>query len=239
MKLSDMNQLTTLGDGASYIGENYISVYAGDASQAGNLPFAFQGIIGHAFPDGALQPQVGFVLRATPTAWIDAQNSTPTSVNGSADVAQLMSQLASQAGLQFENNSVSVKIRNPYLYGSIGNQIRDLARWAGIEHVIDRGTLAIWNPGQARGSNEILISTQTGMKGYPSFNQKQIFVTTLYNPALTNGVRIRVQSEFTAACGLWSVNHAFHDLESNVPKGKWFSTVKANRIGDGATASAG
>jgi hypothetical protein len=136
-----------------------------------------------------------------------------------------MSQLAGQMNLSFENNGVNVKLSNIYLSGSARMQALTLAQHAGIEHLIDKGTLAIWKPGQGRQSSSLMISPQTGMVGYPMFNQANVVVRTLFNPAINYGGLMQIQSDLTPACGTWAINYVDLELDSMVPHGRWFATL--------------
>jgi len=228
MPLSAMNQLSIIGRSFGQVLNNTVTLTAGDA--IAGLQLTFIGTVLSAYIDGNSQPQVCFRVEAKPSAQADAKNSPPTSVKGNADVTQIFQQLASKAGLQFENNGVSKKLRNPYLPGSIGNQIRDLARQAGIEHLIDKGKLAIWNPEQGR-AGSVTLSPQTGLVGYPAFNATTLIVKSIFNPKIENGTTITVQSDVQPACGQWNVFHVAHEIESQMPNGKWFTIIQANNTG--------
>ena len=73
----------------------------------------------------------------------------------------------------------------------------------------------------------MLISPQTGMRGYPAFNQNAVVVTALFNPAVKPYGNIQIQSDITPACGTWKVNRLTYELESLTPHGRWFMTVEA------------
>jgi hypothetical protein len=105
-------------------------------------------------------------------------------------------------------------------------QALTLAQHAGIEHLIDKGTLAIWPPSQGRQSaGTLTVSPQTGMVGYPLFNQNMIIVKTLFDPSITYGGTMQVQSDLTPACGSWLINNVELELDSMTPHGKWFATL--------------
>lgn len=228
MSLSEMNQLSIIGRTFGEVDKNTLTLKAGDATSG--LQLTHIGDVISAYMDGQSQPQVCFRVETQPTAQINAKNSPPTSVKGSADVAQIFQQLASKAGLQFENNGVNTKLRNPYLPGSIGSQIKELARTAGVEHLVDKGKLVIWNRNQSRGG-DVILSPSSGLIGYPSFSQNMLVVRSIFNPRIEYGATINVQSDVTSACGQWHVYHVVHDIESQMPNGKWFTIIAANSIG--------
>jgi hypothetical protein len=228
LPLSLMNQLTTLPGILNTVANNKITVQAGDAS---GMQVAFTGDIFTAYMDGSAQPHVPFRVSANSAILSRIKPTPPTSVAGSADVATIMGQLASTMGLQFENNNVSVKIANLYLHGAAKVQVEQLAKMAGIQHIVSKGKLAIWNSGQSRSGSPVLVSKDTGMVGYPSFSSACIIVKSLFNPSLESGGQITVQSDITAACGTWTIISLVYDLESFMPRGKWFQTMTATKSG--------
>jgi hypothetical protein len=232
MPLSMMNQLATVGRQIGYIGKNQITVMAGDA--VSGMQLVFQGIITFAYTDGQSQPNVCFRVEAAPGALANVTPMAPTSIKGTGDAAEMLQKMAQQGGFSFENNGVKVKLSNPYISGSIGAQIKNLAQSAGIEHIIDRGTLAIWNPGSVRSASTVSIAPPT-MVGYPAFNQAAVVVKTVFNPGIVNGAKINIQSDITPACGDWSVIHVTHEIESMMPRGKWFTLLQAVQIGSNVT----
>ena len=228
MTLSQMNQLSTVGSQLYQQNQNHITLKAGDA-QAG-MATAFKGDIFNAFVDAQQMPNVCLRISAKPGASTDVQPTTPTSVKGTSDVATVMKQLAQKGGWALENNGVNVKLNNMYLAGAIGQQMRTLARHAGIEFFFDHTTsnAVITPPGQARqGSSTPLISPQTGMIGYPCFNQAQVIVRVIFNQSIQFYGKVTIQSDLTAACGSFTVFHVVHELECEVPRGKWFSVLSA------------
>jgi len=229
LPLSLMNQLTTLGKqfNANAYGKNQISIYAGDDKSG--VPLVFTGTVYEAYMDGmASMPRVPFRVRATGDWGLKMKMIPPTSVQGNADVATTMQKLASQAGLAFENGGVNVKVNNPYLPGSIRIQISTLASMAGIQHLISKGTLAIWPTGQARQGGGHIVSRQTGMVGYPAVESTNIVVKELYDPSFDCGHDFTIQSDVTAANGTWNCIRLVRELESEMPSGKWFQILYGN-----------
>lgn len=228
LPLSMMNQLSTIGTQINLINKNSITIEAGD-KQSG-MSLVFKGTISLAWVDAQAQPEVSFRISAFAGQFEAINPVEPTSNETDTDVAQTMQQIAKQAGLSFENNSVNAKIGPQYLPGTAREQIMRLAQAAGIMWTIENDTLAIWNAGQSRNGNSVILSPKTGMVGYPAFNQAGVIVRSIFNPNLKLGSKITVQSELTPATGDWSVYNLGHDIESQVPNGQWFSIVQANRM---------
>ena len=109
----------------------------------------------------------------------------------------------------------------------------------GVQWTIDNGLLAIWPTGQSRAGSPIMVSPETGMVGYPSFNQQSVIVRTIFNSNFALGKQITVQSQLQPACGTWNISNVAHDIESMVPNGQWFSIVQGTIVGTGAAAGSG
>lgn len=235
LPLSMMNKLTTLGRQLYAQGANKISVQAG--SVGGPMTTVFEGSIWDAFMDGQAMPDVTFRFNATADGYHRVAPAASTSVAGAGDVATIMKQLATQMGLQFEGNGISIKIANPYLSGSLSAQAAQLAHAAGVQMIIDKGTLAIWKAGTSRAGGPAVISKDTGMIGTPSFYSAAIVLRTKFNPAIEFGQQVKVESIITPACGIWEVFKLTYELESATPRGKWFQTIEGLPKGPQAQAS--
>lgn len=229
LPLSMMNQLTTLGTQINFINKNSITIEAGDAQSGMSL--IFKGTISLAYVDAQAQPEVAFRISAYAGMFGAVESIQPTSIETDTDVSQVMQSIATQMNLGFENNGVNVKIGKQYLSGSGRDQLLTLAEAAGIQFTIENDVVVIWNTGQARTGDSVLISPQTGMVGYPAFNQAGVIVRTIFNKSLRYGGKINVQSELTPAVGTWNINNLGHDIESQVPNGQWFSIVQGYREG--------
>lgn len=173
---------------------------------------------------------MGFRIEALAGLYTQVAPAEPTSVKGSADVAQTIERIAKAAGYRFENNGVNVKVMNPYVWGDANHQMKALADAAGIQWVIDRDTVAIWSTGKARQGDATRVSPSSGLVGYPAFTSSGIEVTTTFNPTLQYGGTIEVESQLKPACGKWNIVNLDHMLESELPRGKWFTTVSASKM---------
>lgn len=236
MTLSHMNELSTLGMIYTQKRRNSVTVSAGDA--VAGVATVFQGQIINAWPDMRGAPDVPFRVTAG-TGLLDALAPvSPISIKGSADVATILSGLAVQMGLRFENNGVSVKMPNQYYAGSARSQALAIIRDAGIEwNGGANGVLAIWMPGQSRvgGGATILISKETGMDSYPTYTSNGIMLRTLFNSSIGLGSKITVKTtlKLYPANGDFVVYGLNHHLDTLTPRGRWHSDVQAAPPGAG------
>lgn len=242
MTLPLMSKLSTLGMVVQENPRNVVTVTAGN--KVTGMGIVFIGDIMNAWADFQGAPEVPFRVSAKVLAAAASIPYSPSSFNGSTDVATILSGLATAQNLRFENNGVSQQLSKPYLWGSARQQMIDVIKQAGIEsNMGEGGTLSIWPKNSNRGGSIPLISPTTGMIGYPSYTAQGIMVRSLYNPSIGIGAPgavggapgggavqlgglIQLQSSIVTT-GQWKVYGLDHILESQVPHGQWFSTIKA------------
>lgn len=224
MSLALMNQLSTLGKTPIYVGKNIISVSAGDET---GVSLVFQGTISQGITDLSGAPESCFSVSAFSLLYQAVQTIPATSFQGSVDAALILQGLATQMGLSFENNGVSVILNNPYFYGSALSQVRDCIQAAGIEwNQGDNGILAIWPQGGSRGGAIPLISPATGLIGYPYPSGNGLLgLRCEFNPQINFGAKIQVESSIKPAVGIWQICSLVHDIESETPGGAWFTSL--------------
>ena len=242
-----MNQLNTLGIVYNIVPKNTVTVTAGDA--VNGMTTVFSGTIQWCAGDYEAMPDVPLIfecnnLLANAIAPVPAKSFT-----GPTDVAQIMQGFATQSGMGFQNGGVSIKLPAPYFSGTAKEQMQKCADWAGIYVGEIGGTIWIWPKGGSRGNSgpasatTPIISRATGMIAAPVFGPQGIIIKTLFNPAISRGGLIQVQSavltgvlsaqssanpNFKAPSNnVWAVNKLDHALDSLVRNGQWMSTVHA------------
>jgi hypothetical protein len=162
------------------------------------------------------------------------QAVSPTSYQGSVDVATAMSQLAGQMGYTFENNGVSgVTLSNPYLSGTAIDQANALAQAAGIWWGIDNGVLFIAPAYTARTAGKVIpqIGPTSGLIGYPTFDGAGITLQSLFNPSVKFMGLIQLVTSVPRAAGQWIATTVSYKLQSQVIGGVWFMTIRGNFAG--------
>lgn len=208
---------------------NRLTISAGDANGAAVV---FSGGILEAWADGRQPPDVMFHVTAASGLIDMAQPVPPTSYRGAVDAALILSGLAQQIGYTFENSGVTATLTSPYKPGSPKSQIEGICADIGCEWTLDETarTLAVWPKGRARDGEVALISKDTGLVGYPAFTQSGVQLSTLFNPSLEFGRKVKIESQFTPANGNWMVAALAHRLDSNVPGGQWFTDIETSYL---------
>lgn len=236
---SIMNQLSTLGLQINLISKNTVVVQAGNAGSS--LSTVFQGTILDAYGDYEGQPDVPFVMIARLDGFNAAALAPPTSFPQPFDVATAMASFARQMGVQFINSGVQMTMPPMYFTGSLQDQVNKLKEMARIGAGYPNFTaLEIWPLNGSRNTPSVpTISPQNpdGSIGYPSFTQQGIIVKTIFNPLISLGGMVNVESSVLSAIaqvqqqrGLtfpsqWTVVKLDLALESQLPHGQWMSVV--------------
>jgi hypothetical protein len=226
MSRSLMNQLSTLGMQVNLVPKNPITLSAGEDD---NLTTAFQGYIIAAYADYNTAPEVAFHISAHTLGAFATAPAKPTSFPGSVDVATIMSGFAAQMGLRFENSGVTTKLPPSYFSGSLREQARACVRNAGINwNSGEGGVLAIWpRKGSRNGQIPVLAPPPNGgLIGYPTYTAYGITLRNLFIPSLGLGQKVQVKSSVLTT-GEWQVYSLGHELECEMPGGKWETGISA------------
>ena len=228
VKQQDMNSVTTLQWKPGTLIPNTVEVYAIDGA-AETLVFA--GNIVNAWADYQSMPDVFLHIQAQSAFFNALKAIPPRSFRGGVDVASVMAQIARDLGYTFENNGVTTQLVDVYLPNTGMEQAKDLARAAGCDLYLDDKILAITPPNVPRKVIIPLISPASGLVGYPTFDGVGVNFQTLFNPAITFGGSIKLETDVQQAAGEWVVTSVAHRLESEKPGGAWFSSVRGNQNG--------
>ena len=226
---SDMNSCVTYPNQPQRLADGYvfsnIQVFAIDGTQE---TLIFTGNIQTAWGNYLSQPDVFLEIVAQSLYQQQLTPTPPTSFNGPFDVATAMGQFAAKLGLTLEPNGVSVQLKDQYLPNTVWEQTKTLGAAANIDIYLDPPVLAITPPNTARGTGGTpILSKDTGMVGYPTFNSQGVLVKALFNPAVRFGGSIQIVSDIPNATGTFIVRGIAYRLESEKPNGAWFMTILA------------
>ncbi len=224
-----MNKLTTIGAiNRSIRTKNAVLLAAGDDTNG--MQSVFQGTIFDAWADYNSAPDVAFNILAYSGLDAAVKPVDATSYRGSVAVSDIMRTFAADMSLVFEDAGVDVKLTNPYFPGTTLSKVRACAQAANILWSIDRGTLAIWPRAQSRAGTIPLVSSDTGMVGYPALSSKGMAVKMLFNWNIKLGADVAIVSSIPMANGTWRVYNLEHDLSCETPDGPWFTNMDCYNV---------
>ena len=229
VKQEDMNSITTLQWKPGTLIPNTVEVFAIDGTAE---TLVFGGNIINAWADYQSMPDVFLHIQAQAAFFNGLKAVPPRSFKGPIDVASVMAQIARDLGYTFENNGVSTQLVDLYLANTGLEQAKELAKAANIGFYLDDKILAITpTPNAPRKVIIPLISKASGLVGYPTFDGVGVNFQALFNPAVTFGGSIKLETDVQQAAGEWIVTSVAHRLESEKPGGAWFSTIRGNAVG--------
>lgn len=226
-----MNELSTIGSGLARYRKNNVMICAGDAGSP--LSQIFVGQITAAWADYHQAPNVSFNVQAmtgVDKAMLDIGITSFPNPTNVADILKVIVDkinAKSNQHIAFIPNGVNVSLDTQYLAGDARSQCFEVVKTAKINwNNFDNGTLEIWPMGGSRSGDSILVAAETGMVGYPTFTYNGMIVTTLFNPRLRYGVLVEVNSSIPSANQKdWWIAIVTHELDSQMPNGRWFSTI--------------
>jgi hypothetical protein len=227
-----LNQLTTLQMlQINEVRHNTITVEAGTGD--GQMTVVFDGTIANAWAQ--MDPPDAVLTVDAFEGLFNAMRPIPaTSYNGYVDAGTVVSGLAHQMNMGFENGGVTAQLHCPYYPGTGMDQVQQCADAAPFNWGLYGNVIAIWPKGGSRLGQHVLISPDTGMIGYPTWTSAGIIFRTMFNPSIalvTPGLSVEVDTQMTPAKGKWTVFKVSHDLESETPGGQWFTMMEAVPFG--------
>ena len=226
LKYEDMAQLTMLSFKPLESLHNIITVHAGE--RGATLPLIFKGEITSAFADFNAAPDVCMQFEADTGSYPQQMASPVATTKGESTADNLFAQYARAAGYDFKNEGVTASVQNVCMPGSPINKITKLARDIGCDLLLDDGVVVVLPAGQARAGNAVLLTKDTGMIGYPTFNQDGISLKCIFNPDLAYGGLIKVESIVPRASGVWRITKLTHNIAAYKPDGgSWESQLEA------------
>jgi len=229
LPLDVMNKLIILGRGIAQNARerNTVTISAGDDESG--LSVVFVGNIIECWADFNSSPEVCLNVFAS-AGYVDKLKPVPpTSYKGTVDARTVMAGIAAQMSppVPLEDGGVDVKLSNPYYPGTLWDQALDCAREGQFNLFLDDTVLAIWPRGGSRGGLIPDIGPDTGLVGYPAHTQGGIEFTTLFNPSIVFGGRVKLRSILSPVIGdTWTPAIVTHELEAEMPNGKWFTNVQ-------------
>ena len=228
VKQADMNSITTLQWKPQTWIPNTVEVFAIDGTAE---TLIFGGNIVNAWADYQGMPDVFLHIQAQAAFFNALKAIPPRSFKGPIDTPSVMAQIAADLGYTFENNGVTTQLTDLYLPNTGLEQAKDLARAAGCDLYLDDKVLAITPPNVPRKALIPVISPSSGLIGYPTFDGVGVNFQALFNPGVTFGGSIKLETDVQQAAGEWIVTSVAHRLESEKPGGAWYSTIRGNANG--------
>ena len=189
LSIDHINQVAKFQQAGIALRNNSVTV---EATVGGGQPaLVFIGMIMNAWVDMNGQPEVFVHISAISTTFQGYTAVSSRSYPGPADAAVILQDIAASASMGFENHGVSVILPKSHFSGTPKDQIQAVVDAANISFSIEINTLIIWPKNKSRDGGVTkttpVISSATGMVGYPSFSGSAVSVMMIYNPNIKLG----------------------------------------------------
>lgn len=223
LTLDVMGQLTTLAFKPLNRRWNAIEIAAGE--QGTLLPVIFRGCVTVAYADLNGSSPV-LKIEAQVGAYPLLEPASTVSVTGSQDVGAFIQSQSAQAGFEYQNDGVQATLSDMTIYGDPITKIRTAANAADVDVVFDDDkTIILPKNGIRRAEGGIpVISSATGMIGYPTFTNQGIQCRSFFRPELRVAAAVQVQSIVPHATGVWKITQLQHSLSAHNPNSSAWET---------------
>jgi len=198
------------------------------------VPF-FQGVIMWSAVNAASMPHVTLDIEAVAGGALMIQSASPYAAQGPVLLRDALTTIAAAGGFsvvypdsvpQYQLSQVRVTGSTMEQIASLMDQFPDLTWHTALQQLVVRAALAPLS------SDAIRIAADTGMMGYPVYSTSSLQLSTVFNPKITLGVALDVQTEFDFVNRtVWVAAVLAHTLEPNLPGGQWTTQVAANPFG--------
>jgi hypothetical protein len=237
MKQDFMNALTVAWAIPPVILDNVVIVEAKDNADPDpeqGWTQLFSGTITEAQPEYRAQPNVYFSLQASCGYFQKIEPTAPTSYTETVDIGFVGLDLATRMGFGFDiSPDVSTVLGGPlYLHGTLYEQLAAACVMAKADFYVFNDKILITKAGKPRTVEPAVVLTpSSGMIGYPVFGRDGLTVQAIYQPAFSCGVPIEIKDSIVPHVnGRWFPRAMTIQLDSNLPGGKWDTTMMCNQV---------
>lgn len=231
--LMTMNQIARLwGEALTPLGTDTMQINVWDGSTF--IPF-FQGVIAWSAVNPSRMPQVFLDIEANAGMALTLNPASPYSTPGGVTLLSALQAIAQPAGFQvdYAKTAPTYQLAATRVTGAPLEQIGaimahypDLTWNTSLQRLQVRTALAPID------SNQVDISADNGLQGYPVYSTSGLTLATVFNPLITPGAALNITTEFDFVNRtLWVASVLAHTLEPNLPGGQWTTQLAANSYG--------
>ena len=204
---------------------------------AGRL--VYTGRITFGFIDFGNVPDVALVLECNSVLALQMATRPPFAGSGAVPLYDALSSVLAGTGFSLDFDSVALAdrtINSPRVVGSAADQVAQLCKhFPDVVYNVSLSTVAVYSAvARTSGASGTIkrIARDTGLVSYPQCNGTTLTLTTLYDPMLSPGQPIMVDTPDDAVAGAtWLVAGYQHQLDARTPGGAWFTRISATYRG--------
>ncbi|MCW6569814.1 baseplate hub protein [Yersinia ruckeri] len=201
-----------------------VNVYVGEDK-------IFSGGIYASYANMNGQPETALVMNAIAGLNLKTASSSAFSQPGAVPVSAMLSAICNIFGFRLEATGLDgIIAQNPHFAGSPMDQIRDICLAHNLWYQVFDNVLTVWPAKSAVDDIVPLVSTESGLIGYPVFSQSGIAFQTRFSTLLSQGRVIELETSLPNANGRYLLNIVEHYLSSWTDGGNWHTVCQATRV---------
>lgn len=229
MKAADMNALTVAWAKPPVVLDHFVIL---EADTGKGFVQVFRGTITEAQPNYEGAPDVCFSLVATTGYFQKINPAEPTSYPAATDIKSVVQDLAGRMGFTFVDGGAKATFaEGSYFWGTLWDQLAQACAAANVDYYVQGDTILITEAGKpGKDKPSVVLTPQSGLIGYPSYERSGLLVLAIFDSAFTCGVPLDIKSAVPNANGRWYPYALAHILESRMPEGQWMSQIKCLQV---------
>ena len=230
---SIMNDVTTMQWQDQTLRNAQIEVYAIDGDRRS---LVFRGYIRNAWGNYSSPPDVFLSITAGANYYFQIEQVRPTSFKGIWKLKDMFKWYANKMGLSLELTDIGGQYENGYFDNTLAIQVQALAKDVNVDITYEGFSMIVVPKGTPRKDVKVLVSRDTGMIGYPTFDATSLTCKSIFNPDIRHfglvELKTDINSPLVRTSGEWRVASVYHNLQSETPNGQWMTQFKANYNGN-------
>lgn len=231
--LASMNQIARLwGEALTPQGTDTLTINVWNGMSF--VPF-FQGVIAWSAVDASGMPNVKLSIEANSAFGLMITPASPYANAGPVLLKDVLTTLGTLGGftIDYSTSAPNYSLTDVRLVGTpmeqlaaVMNYFPDLTWTTVLQRVKVRQKDAPYS------SEAINIAPETGLVGYPVYSTSGLQFDTLFNPLIYPGAALNIKTQFDFVTRTtWIAAVLAHELDVNVPGGKWMTSVAAQNFG--------
>lgn len=221
LSLDLMSSLSYKGLQLNGAKQNMVKIWADESP-------IFFGSITNCFADMNQMPDAPLIISAFATGFDQSIPAPPFSARGSVDAATIIESIAKSIGFTVVNNGVLYSLSNPYFDGNPIEQMIKVSKACGFNIDTRVGVIFIWPQTGAVDDVKPLVSPETGLMGYPIFNNYGVSFQCTFSNLFVLGRRIQLNTSLKNASGIYTIVAAKHHLSTWTEGGPWTTIIQAS-----------
>lgn len=229
MKARDMDALTVAWANPPVVLDHLVIL---EADNGNGFVQVFKGTITEAQPNYKNMPDVSFDILAVTGYFQKINPAEPRSYPAAAEADVVLASLAADMGFAFElHGALGTLAEGAYFWGTLWDQFAQVCRAVNADFYVVGDTILVTEAGKPRQEQPaVVLSPATGLIGYPCYERSGLLVSAIFDPALTCGTPLEIQSAVPSATGRWYPYSLLYVLDSRMPRGQWLAQMQCLRV---------